>query len=236
MEPDTGRRKFAAQVLYEDNHFLIVNKRAGQIVQGDKTGDIPLSDIASVYLSEKYQKPGRAFVGVAHRLDRPVSGAVILARTSKGLARINEMLRQREIEKTYWAVVANPPPQSQARLSHILLKNEKQNKSYVVTELKGNAREAVLEYQLIASSDNYHLLEIRLETGRHHQIRAQLAAAGMPIRGDLKYGYARSNPDASIHLHARSVSFRHPVSGLQLNVVAPVPDEDAIWRFFKSVT
>lgn len=224
--------RFGQRVLYEDNHFIIVNKRPSEIVQGDKTGDVPLSDVVREYIRVKYEKPGAAFLGVAHRIDRPVSGLVIFARTSKGLARINDLLRQHKVSKKYWAVVAERPPETEGQLEHFLAKNEKQNKSYVSKTDTPRAKKAILRYRLLDSSDRYFLLEVELLTGRHHQIRAQLAAIGCPIKGDLKYGSPRSNQDASIHLHARSLSFTHPVSKQEVEVVAPPPEQDPLWQYF----
>ena len=241
-------------VLFEDNHILIVNKRAGEIVQGDKTGDPPLSETIKAYIKEKYSKPGEVFLGVVHRIDRPVSGALIFARTGKALSRLNQMLKERQIRKLYWAVVALESTvgsrQSAGKgkghnenvvatdnwihLVHYLKRNEKQNKSYAY-ELPGPGRSrAELRFRKLAESDRYTLLEIELITGRHHQIRAQLSAAGMPIRGDLKYGYPRSNPDGSIHLHARHIEFIHPVSKKPIKVTAPPPGEK-LWNFFAEI-
>ena len=216
------------EVLYEDNHILIVNKAVGEIVQGDKTGDKPLSEVVADYLKEKYHKPGAAFVGVTHRLDRPTSGIVVFAKTSKALERLNDMFRNGQVHKTYWAIVKNRPPQESAELVHWLVRNEKQNKSYAYSKERPDAKRAVLQYKLLASLTNYHLLEVTLLTGRHHQIRCQLAHIGCPIKGDLKYGFSRSNPDGSICLHARRVQFEHPVSHQPIDVVAPVPD-NALW-------
>lgn len=210
-------------VVYEDNHIIIVNKTASEIVQGDKTGDTPLSDTVKEYLKEKYQKPGNVFIGVTHRLDRPVSGLVLFAKTSKALSRLNEMFKRGEVKKTYWAVVKNRPAQEEGTLSHWMVRNEKQNKSYAYDKEKPGSKHAILDYRLIAASDNYFLLEVNLKTGRHHQIRCQLAKMGCPIKGDLKYGFARSNPDGSICLHARRISFIHPVSKEQITVEAPLP-------------
>jgi 23S rRNA pseudouridine1911/1915/1917 synthase len=210
-------------VVYEDNHIIIVNKTASEIVQGDKTGDTPLSETVKQYLKEKYQKPGNVFVGVTHRLDRPVSGLVLFAKTSKALSRLNEMFKRGDVQKTYWAVVKNRPPQEEGTLSHWLLRNEKQNKSYAYDKEKPGSKHALLDYRLIAASDNYHLLEVNLKTGRHHQIRCQLSKMGCPIKGDLKYGFARSNPDGSICLHARRIAFVHPVSKENITVEAPLP-------------
>ena len=210
-------------VVYEDNHIIIVNKTASEIVQGDKTGDTPLSETVKEYLKEKYQKPGNVFVGVTHRLDRPVSGLVLFAKTSKALSRLNEMFKRGEVQKTYWAVVKNRPPQEEGTLSHWLLRNEKQNKSYAYDKEKPGSKHALLDYRLIAASDNYYLLEVNLKTGRHHQIRCQLSKMGCPIKGDLKYGFARSNTDGSICLHARRIAFVHPVSKENIIVEAPLP-------------
>ena len=216
-------------VLYEDNHIIIVNKTVSEIVQGDKTGDKPLSEIVKEYLKEKYNKPGNVFIGVTHRLDRPTSGIVVFAKTSKALPRLNEMFKNKEINKTYWATVKSLPKQPEGTLKHYLVRNEKQNKSYAYDVEKPNSKLAILHYKLIASSDKYNLLEIDLETGRHHQIRCQLAKIGCPIKGDLKYGAERSNPDGGISLHARKISFIHPVSKILIEVVAPVP-EDNLWK------
>ena len=210
-------------VVYEDNHIIIVNKTASEIVQGDKTGDTPLSETVKQYLKEKYNKPGNVFIGVTHRLDRPVSGLVVFARTSKALARLNDMFRKGEVKKTYWALVKNTPKEPEGELTHYLVRNEKQNKSYAYDTEKPGSKIAVLHYKTIAHSDNYCLLEVDLKTGRHHQIRCQLAKMGCPIKGDLKYGYPRSNPDGSICLHARRVHFIHPVSKEPIDVEAPVP-------------
>lgn len=218
------------KVIYEDNHLIAVNKNGHELVQGDKTGDASLADLLKTWLKEKYAKPGNVFVGVTHRLDRPVTGVVVFAKTSKALARMNELFRTGEIKKTYWAIVRNRPPAIEQELTHWLVRNEKQNKSYVCApSQKPDARKAVLHYRLLAQSEHYYLLEIDLKTGRHHQIRCQLAAIGCPIRGDLKYGAGRSNPDGSISLHARRVSFVHPVSKQPVDIVAPVPDEP-LWK------
>ena len=192
-------------VVYEDNHIIVVNKTASEIVQADKTGDTPLSETVKQYLKEKYQKPGNVFLGVTHRLDRPVSGLVIFAKTSKALTRLNEMFRTSEVKKTYWAVVKNAPQEPEGELVHFLVRNEKQNKSYAYDKEVPNSKKAILHYRLIGHSENYYLLEVDLKTGRHHQIRCQLAKMGCPIKGDLKYGSPRSNPDGSICLHARRV-------------------------------
>lgn len=219
-------------VLLEDNHLIVINKKASQIVQGDKTGDVPLSEHLKNYLKVKYNKPGKVFLGVVHRLDRPVSGVVVFARTDKALSRMNEIFRSRDVKKVYWAIVERRPAQNEGKLINWLNKNEKQNKSYVVKEGSAGALRAELDYKLLASSDKYHLLEVHLHTGRHHQIRCQLANMGCIIKGDLKYGAKRSNPDASISLHARSISFTHPVKGEHIEIVAPVP-EDKLWQYFQ---
>lgn len=218
------------QVLYEDNHIIIVNKASSEIVQGDKTGDMPLSEMVKAYIKEKYAKPGAVFLGVVHRIDRPVSGVVVFARTSKALERLNAMFREGgRIQKTYWAIVKNRPVEPEAKLEHYLVRNEQQNKSYAYSLERAGAKRSVLGYRLLVSMNNYHLLEVSLQTGRHHQIRCQLAKIGSPIKGDLKYGAERSNPDGSICLHARRIRFEHPVSKVMIDVVAPVPD-DSLWR------
>jgi 23S rRNA pseudouridine1911/1915/1917 synthase len=217
------------KILYEDNHIIIVNKRVGDIVQGDKTGDTPLSEIVKQYIQIKYKKPGNVFLGVVHRIDRPTSGIVLFARTSKALERLNEMLREKKIEKTYWAVIKNNPPKESDTLIHFLKKNPKNNKSTTFSSEIEGSKKAILHYQLLKKLDNYTLLEINLETGRHHQIRAQLAAIGCPIKGDLKYGFSRSNKDGGIHLHARKIEFIHPVSNQNISVIAPLP-QDPLWK------
>lgn len=217
--------------LYEDNHIIIVNKEPGEIVQGDKTGDRPLSDIVAEYLKTKYNKPGNVFVGVTHRLDRPVGGVVIFAKTSKALARLNEMFREGKVHKTYWALTRNVPEPAEGTLTHFITTTERNNKSYASLSPKAGSKEARLQYRTIGHSDRFTLLEVKLLTGRKHQIRVQLSAIGCPIRGDLKYGDKRSNPDGSISLVARSVSFEHPVSGKQIYVVAPLPT-DGPWSAF----
>lgn len=219
-------------VLYEDNHIIAVNKTCSEIVQGDKTGDEPLSETIKKYLKEKYNKPGDVFLGVTHRLDRPVSGVVLFAKTSKALTRLNEMFKTQDIKKTYWAIVKNKPEQLEGRLEHFLVRNEKQNKSVAHTKMVPGAKKAALSYRTIASSDSYYLLEVQLETGRHHQIRCQLAKMGCPIKGDLKYGSPRSNPNAGISLHARHISFVHPVSKEKIEITAPTPDDDKLWKVF----
>ena len=216
-------------VLYEDNHLIVVNKTCSEIVQGDKTGDTPLSEIVKQWLKEKYNKPGNVFTGVIHRLDRPVSGAVVFAKTDKALGRMNALFREGEVKKTYWAIVKNRPPQTEGELVHYLVRNEKQNKSYANDNEKQGAQKAVLSYRLIAQSERYFLLEIDLKTGRHHQIRCQLAKMGCPVKGDLKYGFDRSNSDGGISLHAREISFIHPVSKEPITITAPVPD-DKLWN------
>ena len=217
------------KVIYEDNHIIVISKESGEIVQGDKTGDTPLSDIVKDYIKVKYQKPGNVFLGVVHRLDRPVSGAVVFARTSKALSRLNEMFRRGEVHKTYWAIVKNKPKADAATLVSWIVRNEKQNKSYAYDHEVKDSKKAVLDYRLIASGDTYHILEIRLHTGRHHQIRCQLAAMGCPIKGDLKYGSQRSNADGSISLLSRHTEFLHPVSKQLIAVDAPLPS-DPLWK------
>ena len=219
-------------ILFEDNHLIIINKLPSQIVQGDKTGDRPLADLVKDYIKVKYKKSGEVFLGVVHRLDRPVSGAVIFARTSKSLTRLNALIKNREIKKTYWAVVKNKPPMESDTLVNFLRRDEIRNKSFITGEKTKNAQQASLSYRLIGSSDNYYLLEIDLQTGRHHQIRAQLAAIGCPIKGDLKYGYPRSNSDGSIHLHARKLYFIHPVTHNPVSVTASSP-YDPVWNYFE---
>ena len=217
-------------VIYEDNHIIAVNKTCNEIVQGDKTGDTPLSETVKAYIKEKYNKPGEVFLGVTHRLDRPTSGVVLFARTSKALTRLNEMFKSHEqIKKTYWAIVQGAPKMPDARLENWLIRNEKQNKSYIAKPGAKEAKLAILSYKTLVRGDNYTLLEINLETGRHHQIRCQLAAIGCPVKGDLKYGAKRSNPDGGICLHARQIEFVHPVSKEEICITAPVPD-DALWR------
>jgi len=225
--PDLGN------ILFEDNHIIIVNKLPSQIVQGDKTGDEPLSEKVKAYIKSKYNKPGEVFLGVVHRLDRPVSGAVIFARTSKSLTRLNALLKNHEIKKTYWAVVKNQPPSSHDTLTNYLSRDEIKNKSFIVKENSKKSQLAILTYILRAKSDNYFLLEIGLQTGRHHQIRAQLAGMGCPIKGDLKYGYPRSNDDGSIHLHARKLEFIHPVTNQSVIVLAD-PPFDPVWSYFSN--
>ncbi len=217
------------KVLYEDNHVIIVSKASGEIVQGDKTGDQPLSDIVKKYIKEEHGKPGNVFLGVVHRLDRPVAGVVVFAKTSKALSRLNDMFRDGKVHKTYWAVVQGKPDIPEATLEGWLTRNEKQNKSYIRQREVPGAKKAVLHYRLLAATDRYSLLEVILMTGRHHQIRCQLAHMGCPIKGDLKYGARRSNPDGSISLLAKKVEFDHPVSHLHICAEAPVPD-DNLWQ------
>lgn len=220
------------EVVYEDNHIIIVNKSCSEIVQGDKTGDKPLNEKVKEYLKDKYAKPGNVFCGVVHRLDRPVSGLVVFAKTSKALARLNNMFKDKEVKKTYWAIVADKPRNDEAVLEDYLVKNERQNKSYAHPNPVQGSKKAILDYRVIGKSDRYYLLEVHLHTGRHHQIRCQLANIGCPIRGDLKYGARRSNPDGGISLHARHIEFVHPVSHITVSVTAPVPDE-GVWKAFK---
>jgi 23S rRNA pseudouridine1911/1915/1917 synthase len=222
------------EVLYEDNHIIIVNKPSGALAQGDKTGDKTLGDDVKIYIKYKYNKPGDVFLGVVHRLDRPVSGALIFARTSKALARLNEQFKNKEVEKTYWAVVKNLPEEHEGTLVHYLKKNEKNNTSKAHISANKGGLLSELSYKLIGSIDNYHLLEVKPKTGRHHQIRAQLAAMGCPIKGDVKYGFQRPNDDKSIHLHARRVKFMHPVKKEWVEVTAPTP-KDVVWRSFTAV-
>ena len=221
-------------VVYEDNHIIVVNKTASEIVQGDKTGDTPLSETVKQYLKEKYNKPGNVFLGVTHRLDRPVSGLVVFAKTSKALSRLNDMFRNSEVKKTYWAIVRNRPQELEGELTNWLVRNEKQNKSYAYDKEVKDSKKAVLCYKTIGHSQNYHLLEVDLKTGRHHQIRCQLAKMGCPIKGDLKYGSPRSNPDGSICLHARRIAFVHPVSKENIEIEAPVPSGN-LWNGFNFI-
>lgn len=220
------------KIIYEDNHIIAVSKTCNEIVQGDKTGDEPLSETLKRWLKEKYDKPGNVFVGVTHRLDRPTSGIVLFAKTSKALTRLNEMFRKGEVKKTYWALVKTSNIAPEAELTHYLVRNEKQNKSYAYDMEKPNSKKAILHYKELARSERYSLLEVDLKTGRHHQIRCQLSKIGAPIKGDLKYGFDRSNPDGGISLHARRVQFIHPVSKEEVVIVAPVPN-DALWKSFE---
>jgi len=231
--PKILSNKSNLQVVYEDNHVIIVNKRAGDIVQGDKTGDKPLSDVVKDYIKDKYNKPGNVYLGVVHRLDRPTTGIVMFAKTSKALPRLNKLFADKKADKTYWAIVKNPPELPQETLINWLKKNPKNNKSTAYPKEIKDSKKAILHYKLIKALDNYFLLEIALETGRHHQIRCQLSNIGSPIKGDLKYGFDRSNKDASISLHARRLQFLHPVSNIAIDVIAPLPD-DAVWKACKA--
>ncbi|MBL4651565.1 MAG: RluA family pseudouridine synthase [Flavobacteriales bacterium] len=219
------------EILYEDNHIIAVNKKASDIVQGDKTGDTPLSEKVKEYIRIKYNKPGNVFVGVVHRIDRPVSGVIIFAKTSKALSRLNEMFKVKTVQKTYWAIVEQKPKNSHNTLIHYLKKNQKQNKSYASEVEKEGYKKSELDYTLLSSSDNYHLLEIKPKTGRHHQIRVQLSEMGNIIKGDLKYGAKRSNKDASICLHAKKIEFMHPIQQKNISIQAPLPI-DSLWQFF----
>ncbi len=218
------------QVLYEDNHIIAVNKRAGDIVQGDKTKDMPLSEVVKAYIKDKYAKPGNVYLGVVHRLDRPTSGTVIFARTSKALTRLNKMFAEKKTKKTYWAVVKEKPPKNEMELTHWLKRNEKQNKSYANDKEVPGSKKAILSYKIIKKLEAYYLLEVDLKTGRHHQIRSQLSKIGCPIKGDLKYGFNRSNKDASIHLHSRKLVLEHPVKRELLEIIAHTPEDDVIWK------
>ncbi|MGM0636277.1 MAG: RluA family pseudouridine synthase [Bacteroidota bacterium] len=220
------------QILHEDNHIIVVNKRPGDIVQGDKTGDKPLSEVIKSYLKEKYKKPGNVYLGVVHRLDRPTSGIVVFAKTSKALSRLNKMFAAKEVRKMYWAITKNKPESNKGKLVHFMKRNQKQNKSYAHKKEVENSKKAILNYHVIQTLKSYYLLEIDLETGRHHQIRSQLSSINCPIKGDLKYGFNRSNKDASIHLHAREIRFIHPVQKEEMHLIAP-PPEDAIWNSCK---
>lgn len=220
------------EVIYEDNHIIIVNKHSGEIVQGDKTGDEPLSESVKAWIKEKHQKPGNVFLGVVHRLDRPVSGLVVFAKTSKALSRLNEMFRVGNVHKTYWAIVKNRPKELETTLTHWIVRNEKQNKSYAHDREVKNSKRAELHYKVIGASERYTLVEVHLMTGRHHQIRCQLSKIGCPIKGDLKYGADRSNPDGSISLLSRHVEFVHPVSKEKITATAPLPN-DPLWKVFE---
>jgi len=221
-------------ILYEDNHIIAINKKPSEIVQGDKTGDTPLSDFVKQYIKEKFEKPGDVYLGVVHRIDRPVSGIVLFARTSKSAARLSEMFREKEIQKTYWAIVRNKPEKESATLIHYLIKNEKKNMSRAFDNEISGASKSELEYKILKSSDNYHLLEVKPITGRHHQIRVQLSAIGCAIKGDLKYGDRRTNKDASIHLHARKVEFIHPVKKEPVTIIA-LPPNEVLWNAFSQI-
>ncbi|MDR0384760.1 MAG: RluA family pseudouridine synthase [Prevotellaceae bacterium] len=226
---------FVPEILYEDNHIIAINKKSSQIVQSDKTGDEPLVELLKKYIKQRDSKPGDVFMGVVHRLDRPVGGVIIFAKTSKSLARLNQLFRSGDVKKTYLAIVKNAPPKEHDVLVHYLLRNEEQNKSYAYNFPQKHTKEARLEYTVAGKSDNYTLLKIRLFTGRHHQIRCQLAATGSPLKGDLKYGFDRANKDASISLLAYSISFIHPVKQIPVSITAPLPDTD-IWSLFQSAT
>lgn len=218
------------QIVYEDNHMIVINKKAGQLVQGDKTGDLSLLELIKNFIKKRDEKPGNVFLGLVHRIDRPTSGLVIYAKTSKALSRLTVMVKNREVKKTYWAIVAKEMIPKSQRLIHYLQKNEKTNKATVFIKPTENAKESILNYQIIKTLDNYQLLEIDLETGRHHQIRAQLSKISVPIKGDLKYGAPRSNPDGGISLHARKLEFEHPVTKEKIKIIAPVPQNDVIWK------
>jgi len=222
------------QILFEDNHLIAVNKKPGEIVQGDKTGDEPLSERVKKYIKEKYKKPGEVFLGTIHRIDRPVSGVVLFARTSKALERMNELFREREVNKIYWAVVKNAPAEVEGHLVNYLIKDEAKNKSRAYDEPRKGALKCELDYKMLKKSDRYALLEIYPLTGRHHQIRVQLSKINCPIKGDLKYGSERSNPDGSIHLHARRLNFNHPVTKLPVEIIASPPSGDPLWSFFSA--
>ncbi len=224
------------EILYEDNHLIAVNKTGSDLVQGDETGDEPLSERVKEYIKEKYKKPGDVYLGVVHRLDRPVTGVVLFARTTKALTRMNKMFQDKEVKKTYWAVVKELPEEEEATLRHFILKDSKKNKSYAFPKMRLGAKEAILSYRHVSSAAKYHLLEVDLQTGRHHQIRCQLAKIGSPIRGDLKYGFDRSNANGGISLHARRISFLHPVKQEPVEIIAPVPKDDNLWKEFANVT
>lgn len=229
MTKKTLSNKSNLQILHEDNHIIVVNKRIGDIVQGDKTGDKPLSEIVKEYIKEKYNKPGDVYLGVVHRLDRPTSGIVVFAKTSKALTRLNDLFKNRATQKTYWAIVKNKPLKTEDTLEHFLLRNEKNNTSKAHIKEVPNSKKSSLSYKLIKELNNYFALEIELHTGRHHQIRTQLSAINCPIKGDLKYGFDRSNPDGGIHLHARKLAFIHPVTKEEIIIIAPTPN-DVIWN------
>jgi 23S rRNA pseudouridine1911/1915/1917 synthase len=220
-------------ILYEDNHIIAVNKQVSDIVQVDKTGDVSMEESLKAYIKEKYHKPGEVFLGIVHRIDRPVSGVVLFARTSKALTRLNEMFQEKTVKKIYWAIVKVQPPAVEGTLIHYITRNTKTNKSYCSDKEVKGSKKAILHYKVLSQSDNYYLLEINLETGRHHQIRAQLSAIGCPIKGDLKYGFARSNPDGGISLHSRKVTFVHPVKGEEITIIADTP-KDNLWDSFKA--
>ena len=221
-------------ILYEDNHLLVVNKRVGDLVQPDKTSDDALENYLKAFLKVRDHKPGDVFLGVVHRIDRPVSGAVVFAKTSKALARLNEMIRNKQVKKTYWAITEERPAEEEGSLRHFIARNAKTNRSHAYQKPKGDAKEALLDYRVLGASTNYTLVEVDLKTGRHHQIRAQLSKIGCPIKGDLKYGAKRSNPDGGISLHSRKVEFMHPVRKEQISITAPAP-KDNLWEFFESM-
>ncbi|SFF03463.1 RluA family pseudouridine synthase [Thermophagus xiamenensis] len=223
------------EILYEDNHLIAVNKSNSDLVQGDETGDEALNDKVKAYLKQKYNKPGNVFLGVVHRLDRPVSGVVLFARTSKALSRMNKLFQEKEVKKTYWAIVKNLPPDEEGQLKHFILKDSIKNKSYALHKKRPGSKEGILNYRLISSSANYHLLEVDLKTGRHHQIRCQLAKIGCPIKGDLKYGFPRSNPNGGISLHSRRLEFVHPIKKEVVVIEAPVPVNEPLWNAFENV-
>lgn len=220
------------EILYEDNHLIAVNKKVSDIVQKDKTGDVALEDLVKAYIKEKYNKPGDVFLGVTHRIDRPVSGVVLFARTSKALERLNVMFQEKKAEKVYWAIVKEKPPKEEDILIHYIKRDQEKNKSYAFDKDVPGSKKAITRYKLLGASDNFYLLEVKIETGRHHQIRCQLAKIGCPIRGDLKYGFARSNPDGGISLHSKSMRFLHPVKNEEIIIEAPLP-EDSLWNYFK---
>lgn len=228
MIEKTLSNKYNLQVLYEDNHIIIINKRVGDIVQGDKTGNKPLSDVVKEYIKVAYNKPGNVYLGTVHRLDRPTSGIVIFAKTSKALSRLNKLFATKDINKIYWAIIKNTPPKKEGTLINWLKKNPKKNKSFSYTKQVIGSKKAILHYKIIKKLNNYFLLEIELETGRHHQIRSQLSNIGCPIKGDLKYGFERSNKDSGINLHARQIKFIHPVSKKEISLTAPLP-KDSLW-------
>ena len=224
----------SSRLLYEDNHLIAINKKSSEIVQGDRTGDVTMPDEIKAYLKNKYNKPGNVFCGVIHRLDRPTSGVILFARTSKGLERMNKQFREKITRKTYWAILENKPQQQKGTLVHFLKKNEKQNKSYVSNKDSKGSKEAILSYTIISSSDRYHLVEVELKTGRHHQIRAQFSSIGCCVKGDLKYGGKRSNQDGSICLHSRKLMFNHPTTQEEITITAPIPDSK-FWNIFKDM-
>ena len=224
----------SSRLLYEDNHLIAINKKSSEIVQGDRTGDVTMPDEIKAYLKNKYNKPGNVFCGVIHRLDRPTSGVILFARTSKGLERMNKEFRDKLTTKIYWAILENKPPQEKGTLVHYLKKNEKQNKSYVSNKDVKGSKEAILKYHILSSSDRYHLVQVELETGRHHQIRAQFSSIGCCVKGDLKYGGKRSNQDGSICLHSRKLKFNHPTTQEEITIMAPIPDSK-FWNIFKGV-